>query len=137
MSEKLSNLDTYKGLIRLLGGYIEAFPATGLEKLFRTLLDVGVKCIPKDKKALEILTIAMRTEPPAAINKLVNGSFVDLLDVVVPMYKTEDGKAGVASWKSGDKVSNKIIDLIAQDGKTGHWSDSVGTKVSLIATGGI
>lgn len=100
------------------------------------MLELGLKCVPKDVKALAILDQVMNNEPPVAINKLVNGSFSEFLEDVRPIYRTEQGLVSTAAWCVGDKPSNRVVSLISTTGEAGYWCDSNGTKVSVIAIEG-
>jgi len=133
MLNEAKDLKLYKKLLRVLGGYADKFPATGVSKMFRAALDGGIKCVPKDKRALSILACIVDTDEsiPAQVQKLLNVRFADLELVCRPIYKDGNAK-NVAFWNVDGEVNDKILSLMNFDGKAGQWSDAEGKKVSLI-----
>jgi hypothetical protein len=130
------DLGLYKKLLRVLGGYSDKFPATGVSKLFKDVLDKGMKVIPKDKRAQRVLAKILNSEDsvPAKVQQLLNIRFADLPMDCRPIYK--DGKSKqVAFWQVDGKVNDKVLSLLSVDSKSGHWSDVNGSRVSLIDIG--
>jgi len=128
------DLNTYKKLLRTLGEYTDKFPSTGVDKYFKQALENGKKIMPKNKRALEIIDSVLRgsNSAPGAVQQLLNLRFADLPIEVRPIYK-EGNKKIVAFWDRGGAVQDKVLGLIAWDGKvTGAWSDADGKKVTLL-----
>ena len=129
------DLSLYKKLLRLLGGYSDKFPATGVDKMFKSLVGVGMKSIPKDKRALDILVALFEQEKsvPAVVQMLLNIRFADLPLAVRPIYKNGRTKE-VAFWEIDSKLHDKVITLLDFTGKApaGRWVDAEGKKVELL-----
>jgi len=128
-------LDVYKALVSVLGEYSDRFPATAADKLFDEAVSNGKKIVPKETRALRILSaiLANVTSIPARVQELLNIRFTDLAVDVRPMYRETD-KTYVAFWNRDGNVYDKVIDLVGFDGKSsGHWSDASGKKVKIIS----
>jgi len=123
----------YKKLLKTLGGYSSAFPATGVDGLFDTLIDQGKKILPSDKQAIKILDyIISNDSEPAAVQKLLNVRFADLPVECRPVTK-KGNKHEVAFWETKGIVSDKVKSLLDFDGSgKGKWSDMDGKSVTLI-----
>jgi len=129
------DLNLYKKLITLLGDYCLSLPATQAQKYYDLALKNGVKIMPSDKVALEILDsiISLEESVPSKIQKLLNIRFSDVQIEHRPNHK--DGKrVFVAFWHCDGKTSDKVLDLINFDGggTNGYWSNMKGEKVELI-----
>jgi len=134
--EKLSeakDLSLYKTLLLVLGDYSDKFPATGVSQLFKRALDTGMKIIPKDDRAVEILSVILGSSDsiPAKVQKLLNLRFADLDYTIKPIYKNGNRKE-VAFYQKDGKVNDKVLSLLHIDSQGGNWSDAKGEKVSLI-----
>lgn len=129
------DLSLYKKLLRLFGGYSDKFPATGVDKMFKSLVSIGMKALPKDKRALDILSNLFDQEKsiPAVVQMLLNIRFADLPLAVRPIYKNGRTKE-VAFWEVDGKLSDKVITLLDFTGKepAGSWADAEGKKVELL-----
>jgi len=128
------DLNTYKKLLRTLGEYTDKFPSTGVDKYFKQALENGKKIMPKNKRALEIIDSVLRgsDSAPGAVQQFLNIRFADLPIEVRPLYK-EGNRKVVAFWDKGGAVQDKVLGLIAWDGKSaGFWSDADGKKVTLL-----
>jgi len=128
------DVKVYKKLLRVLGDYSIRAPATGVDKLFDTVVEYGMKIMPKDKKALAILNYILSNPIPIAIQKLLNMRFSDLPKVEFrPIYRVGN-KHQVAWWNNNNQVFDKIQSLIDFKGigKTGQWTDINGENVTLI-----
>ena len=126
----------YKALLRVLGDYTTKAPMTGVDKLFQKAVDNGIKILPKDSKALEILSnvLCSDTTTSGVVQKLLNTRFSSLSIDIRPISKS-GRKKEVAFWDNGNRICDKVVDLINFDGKAkGNWCDVDGTKVSLIDT---
>lgn len=128
------DVNLYQKLLKVLGAYSAAVPATGVDNFFDVVAEHGKKVLPKDKKALEILGYVLSCGTAArVVHKLLNWRFSDLPVEYRPMMKN-GRKHLVASWSRDTKISDRIKDLVDFDlfGSTGRWTDIEGDKVSLI-----
>ena len=131
------NLKIYKTLLDIFNDYTEKFPATGLDRFLNDLISFGVKAVPKDKKAQEILFYVVygNIEPgsPAIVQDLLNRRFSDLDPKNKPYYKS-GRKKEIAFWCKGGNIYDKVISLIdaKEDASKGFWCDADGKKVTLI-----
>ena len=123
----------YKALIQILGDYSKSYGMTGVARLFQKAVDNGVKILPKDKAALDIIqSIVMVDSSSGAVQQLLNTRFSTLPIHVCPIAKVGRAKE-TAFWNSNGKFGDKVLDLINFDGKAaGYWSDVRGNKVSLV-----
>ena len=127
-----ADLNIFKDIVRTLGDYADRFPATGVEDLLDKLISAGVKCIPKDKMAQDILAYVIHDgTPPSAIQKLLNVRFAELPYDLRPLFRN-GRKHRVAMWCVDDNVTDKVQGLLKLDSKSGFWSDTNGEKVSLM-----
>jgi len=138
-----ARLDVYKQMITVIGEYIVKFPATGIDEFFNKLIENGVKTVPTDDKALNIVGAIFcgigpdTSEPcefsgPKAIQNFMNLRFSDLSVRLRPLYKDGEG-IKTASWSCGECVSDRVKDLVNPEGKaTGFWCSEDGDKISLI-----
>lgn len=128
------DVNLYQRLLKILGEYSASVPATGVDNLFDTASEQGKKILPKDKKALDILSSILDSGTTArVIHKLLNLRFSDLPVECKPIMK--DGrKHHVAHWSRAAKISDRVKDLIDWDntGKGGRWTDIDGEAASLI-----
>jgi hypothetical protein len=129
--ENAKDLKIYKKLIKILGEYTLNIPATGVNKILDEILSEGIKVIPKDKKALEILNYILNQEKSTAaiVQDLLNTRLCTLPLEVRPMIN----KTITAFWNIGDKLEDKVIGLLNFKGDDkGFWSDEKRNKVELI-----
>ena len=129
------DLEIQKRLLYLFGEYSSEVPATGASALFSKLVKNGLSGMPKDKRALAILSKVVKSDKsiPAKIQEILNLRFSGLPIEVRPIYKNGNMKE-VAFWERGGKIYDQVISLIDFDGKTrsGSWVDARGHKVDLI-----
>ena len=128
------NVSLYQKLLQILGGYSIDIPATGVDNLFDTAAESGKKIMPKDKKAVAILTWLLSCGAPSqVVQKLLNLRFSDLPVEIRPITKA-GRKHQTALFGRGRKISDQIKDLIDFEGsgKKGQWVDIDGEKVELI-----
>jgi len=132
--QEARDVSIYQRLLKTLGDYSAAIPATGIDNLFDVASGQGKKILPKDKKALEILDYILSSDITARIvHKLLNLRFSDLPVECRPIAK--DGrKHHVAHWSRGSKISDRVKDLVDWDnvGKVGHWTDIDGEAIILL-----
>ena len=132
--QEARDVSLYQRLLKVLGEYSAAVPATGVDKLFDIAVNQGKKILPKDKKALAILEYILSCGTAARIvHKLLNLRFSDLPVEHRPMMK--DGrKRLVAHWSRDTQISDRVKDLIDfnSSGTAGRWTDIDGDKISLI-----
>ena len=133
MINEAKDVNLYKKLLRTLGGYADKFPATGVSKMFKETLDKGMKVVPKNKRAQDILVCILDADEsvPAKVQKLLNLRFSDIDIVCRPIYKNGNAKQ-VAFWQVDGQVHDKVLSLLNLGGKDGSWSDMEGKKVTLI-----
>lgn len=132
--QEAQDVKLYKALIRILGEYSSAVPATGVDGLFDAAVKRGSKILPKDKTAVAILKYVLEGDSAArVVHKLLNMRFSNLPANLRPLAK-EGRKHLVAHWsRKNVLISDRVKDLIAWDGSgAGHWSDLEGGKVELI-----
>lgn len=126
------DLDVFKGLIVKFEEFTDRYPMTGISRIFKDILDRGLKVIPKDRTALDILYwIVKRDTDSKTVHDLLNLSFSDLPPTVRPIYKVGNRKL-TAFWCKKGKVYDKVFSLLDFDGSRGYWSDELGNKVGLI-----
>lgn len=126
------NLDIYKRLLRIIAEYVKNNPATGMDRLFDMACAGGIKIMPTDKLALEILDCVLNENSVSnSIQQLLNMRFSNCK--IRPLTK-EGRKHSVASWTRNDFTSDRIKDLINWEakGSAGFWSDINGEKVTLV-----
>jgi hypothetical protein len=127
-----ADLNVFKDIIKTLGEYADKFPATGVEDLLDKLISAGVKCIPKDKKAQEILTHVIHSgPPPGAVQKLLNMRFAELPYDLRPLHRS-GRRHRVAMWCVDGSVTDKVQGLLKLNSKSGYWSDTNCDKVTLM-----
>ena len=109
--KEAKGLNVYKKLLKVMGEYTDKFPATGVSKMLKQAIETGMKILPKDKRALDILNTVLYTDDsvPAAITRLLNLRFADIeIGDGRPIYKNGKVKE-VAFWSRGGKVYDKIL----------------------------
>ena len=124
----------YKKLLQALGDYCTRFPATGIDKLFDVMVDRGMKVLPKDKLAINILKYILKSNSSGAVvNKLLNMRFSNLPAEYRPMIMS-GRRREVAFWTRDSQTSDRIKDLVdfAGTGKAGKWTNMDGEAVKLI-----
>jgi len=129
------DLNIYKKLLTILSDYEDKFPATSVGGILKKCLENGLKIIPKDKEAQNILNglLTKDTSVPAIVQSLLNFRFTDLSIDLQPIYKGENGRRTVAFWSYDDKVYDKVLSLINLDLKAKcFWANAQGEKVELI-----
>lgn len=134
--QEAKDLKLYKKILNLFGDYVDRYPATGVSKMFKQICELGMKTVPKDKRAQQILwaTLAPFSGSPDAVTKILNLRFSDIeLADGRPIYQCGRTKE-VAFWKKGDQVSDKVLSLLNLDGESGAgtWTTAKGEKVKLI-----
>lgn len=133
MINESQELIIYKKVLNIFADFIDKQPATGLGKMYKQLLDLVLKCVPRDKRALEILDSILTVNAPKSIQTLLNISFIDLPITVRPMYLSGNTRE-VAFWKRGNNVYTKVCDLLnlSKDEGEGYWVNKDGNRVTLV-----
>lgn len=129
-----TDLNLFKRILSAFSCFIDNNPGTGMGRIYRSMLDTNVKIMPKDQRALDILSYLVKDKSDSAVvQDVVNKNFSDLPCTVRPVYKAGASKL-VAFWCVDGKIYNKAQDLLDLDGKGGtrFWSDEKGNKVDLI-----
>ena len=128
------DVEIYKKLLRTLGDYSLRAPATGVDRLFDTVIEQGKKILPKDKNALAILDYIFTNSVPTAVQKLLNLRFSDLPKVEFRPVIKVGKKHETAWWSRNTSISDKVKDLIdwKGSGKAGRWTDIDGETVTLL-----
>jgi hypothetical protein len=128
------DLGVYKKLLSALGKYVGQFPATGMNPLFKSVVDRGMKILPKDERALLILNTILSTGSDAAkVQSLLNISFADLPLDVRPQY-FDGSNNTTAFWGKNGKLFDRVMSLLNVDekDKSDGWMDLGREKVKLI-----
>ena len=127
-------MQVYKKLMRALGDFSDKYPSTGMDKYFSKGLEVGLKIMPKDKRALQIIDYVLSNDTaPAAVQKFLNLRFIGLPVDIRPIYKADKGRKLVAFWCADGNVMSKVVDLVGLKSQAkGYWCDEAGKKVSLV-----
>lgn len=129
------DLNVYKRITRTLSGYADKFPTTGVNQLAKAAISTGLKIVPKDKKALEILDhiFASGSSIPYKVQQFLNMRFSDLPVHLRPIYK-EGNKKMTAFREIDGNLHDKVKSLVDFTGKAkaGKWTDQDGNKVELI-----
>lgn len=136
--EESQNIVLYKHLLNMFGEFCNKFPMSSVDRLFQRLCDGGAKIIPKDKRALDILSSSTGVNPEggdSGVQGLLNKRFSELTYCVRPTNKA-GRRHEVAYWCRDGQVYDKVINLINFDGNSGKgfWSDAEGKKVELLDT---
>ena len=135
MSKILSeakDLNIYKMMVDMFSCFIDKYPGSGMGKVYRQLLDAGLKCVPKDKRAQEMFGHVLTDNTPRSIQDLLNTNFTELPIGLRPLYKASNSKL-VAFWKKGEKIYNRIFDMLDLEGEgKGGWCDEKGETVKLL-----
>ena len=132
--DEAKNLNVYKKLVDVFAQYSDNFPATGVDKYLIKLYTNGLKCVPKDKLAQNILlgVLTCQKSVPALVQEVLNVRFADLHVEIRPQFAVGD-KAEVAFWSQNKKVSDKVLSLIDFDlSGDGEWTDTTGKVVKLL-----
>jgi len=126
-------LNTYKRLLSVFSEFVDKNPGTGLSNVYAKILSCGVKCLPKDKRAMEILnSVIFNKTVSQTVQELMNTALTDLPVTVRPVYKKGNFKL-TAFYNKAGKNLNKVMDLLHLDKETGGvWADEGGEQVDLI-----
>lgn len=127
------DLDVFKKILNAFAVFVDSQPGTGMGKIYRQLLDVGLKSVPKNQRAQSILAYVIKTESaPASVQALMNTCLAELPVTLRPVYKSGNSKL-TAFWSKGGKIYSKVIDLLDLNNEgSGEWVDEKGNKVELI-----
>jgi hypothetical protein len=128
------DLDIYKKLVMILSDFVDKYPGTGMGKVYRQVLNAGLKVMPKDEKALDILGYVIKDGGPKAVQDLMNRTFCELPITIRPVYKDGNAKR-TAFWSKDSKIYDKVRDLLDLNGSgvKGEWSDEKSNKVTLLS----
>lgn len=126
------DLKIFKRILDLFGEFVELYPGTGMSRVYKSILDAGMKSMPKDKRAIEMINFVVTNNVPKSVQDLQNTSFNDLPISLRPLYKSGNSKL-VAFWGREGKLGNKVFDLLDLEGEgKGKWVDEKGEPVTLI-----
>jgi hypothetical protein len=131
------DLTLYKRLLSVLGEYSILVPCTGVSKMFDLAVKGGIKVMPKDEMAHDILRYVLYSVEAKSVagivHKFLNMRFSDLPVEHRPMIKVSK-RHEVAFWARGKVLSDRVKDLINFDdtNDVGYWSDVDGNKQELI-----
>jgi hypothetical protein len=131
--DEATNLNVYKQLLVLFSKFIDQYPGTGAGNIYRSIMQNGLKIVPKDKRVLDILEYIIGLGEFKSVQELLSKSFSDLPITIRPVYK-EGTRKITAFWEVDGVLYNKIIDLINIDGSggTGKWVNEKGEKIKLM-----
>ena len=125
----------YKMLIDALGEFTQNLPMTGIAKYLDKAIANGMKIIPTDMHAINIITNCMFEDTPnGSVQQFLNLRFGDLPYSLRPFYKNEADKIELAYWCRNSATSDRVTALVdfEGDGGSGFWCDVKGNKVALI-----
>lgn len=131
-----TNLDLYKKLVAVFSDFTDQHPGSGIGKIYRALLSTGLKAIPKDKLAQEILNSFVsgsvkNLSVPQSVHQILNKNFSDLPYEIKPVYK-DGNKRLVPFWCKGETLCSRVIDLLSLDKESaGKWTDEKRGSVKL------
>ena len=127
------DLDLFKKIVSAFAAFIEQQPGTGMGKIYKQLLNAGLKCMPKDARALDIISSLMTDNTPKSVQDLVNTNFASLPITVRPLYRHKQSKL-VAFWSKSGQLYSKVFDLLDLNGagSAGFWADEQGKKIDLL-----
>lgn len=134
MINESKDVSLYKKMVSAFGEFTEMYPGTGASKIYQALLSKGHKCMPKDKRAQDILFFCLDNKSDSgAAQCLMNTNFSSLPTVLCPNY-LENKKKMIAFWNASGQLCSKAIDLVDLEMTSGKkfWSDEKGEKVTLI-----
>jgi len=126
----------YKKLLNIFGDFCDNHPATSVDGLFELLIEKGIKILPKDKRALDILNcmVCGCDSIPMQVQKILNMRFGNLPTELKPITKS-GRRHEIAFWCKDGSVFDQVKMLLNFEGKgVGFWSDANGEKVTLIDT---
>jgi hypothetical protein len=129
-----TDLNLFKRILGAFSCFVGSQPGTGMNRVYRSMLDINTKMMPKDQRALDILSYITKDKSDSAIvQDIMNKSLNDLPCTIRPVYKAGSAKF-VAFWSVDGKIYSKAVDLLDLDGKgsSKYWSDEKGNKVDLI-----
>lgn len=133
--EDREDLKLFKKVVHVFGYYCDKLPGTAVEPLYNELLQRGLKCLPSDHVAINVLHYMLDRKLPDAskVGEIMNLRFLDLPADVRPVFLDKDKTETVASWKRGDKIYDRIMSLInLEDGSKGSWVSQSGEAVKLL-----
>lgn len=142
MNKKLiveaKSVDLYKKLLNIFGAYYDLYPATSVDGLFELMIKKGIKTLPSDKRALDILSFLIcpkGSTTASIVHSILNTRFGDLPAELKPVTKS-GRRDEVAFWNKDDKVLDKVKDLLnfGDEKSKGFWSCAKGEKVTLLDT---
>lgn len=134
MVTESKDVSVYKKLINALSYWSEKFPMTGVDSLYKAAIDKGKSILPKDKRALSILSYILSNNTyPAAVSALINTRFADLPVELKPIAVV-DKRQELAFWNVDGRVTDLVKNLIDFEGgkSKGFFCDMEGKKVTLI-----
>lgn len=130
------DLEIYKSLVNLFTEYVSVFSTSRAEKVLDYLINSGLKVIPDDSLAQEILLYMLNSKNsvPIKVLELLNLKFSDLPLNLRPRYQ-EGFEVKNAFWKVGNDISDSVFSLITivdENSCQRFWCDSNGNKVELL-----
>lgn len=134
--EAKQEMGIFKALLRMLLDYSDKSTGTSITGILNQFLEVGIKALPRDRRALAILrhVLFCKETSSGKMQKLLNTRFSDLPVCIRPQYQ-EDKKILVAFWERDGKIYDKLFSLVnVETGKQGSWSSESGESVKLIDT---
>lgn len=134
MLNEAKDLSLFKRILSAFSCFVERQPGTGMNRIYKNMLDSNIGMMPKDQRALDILSNVVKDKSDSAVvQDVVNKTFTDLPCTVRPSYRNGSAKL-VAFWCKGGKVYSKVFDLLNFDKSSGQgfWSNESGEKVNLL-----
>jgi hypothetical protein len=130
------NVQTYKKLLNIFGGFCDEYPASSVDRLFELMVEKGIKILPSDKRAMDILNylICECDSVSMRVQKILNMRFRNLPAELKPITKS-GRRHEIAFWCIDGAVFDQVRRLLNfESGSKGFWSDAEGKKVQLLNT---
>ena len=124
---KNKKLTIYKSIITNFHDYYTRFPMTVSDKYLELIVYNGLKIVPTDERAQDVLIYILSTydKPEACVQHLLNDKFDSLPPEIRPVVEVEkgDGKFATAKWANDTGEHTSIWSMINLDGsKKAYWS---------------
>jgi hypothetical protein len=126
--DEAKDLTLYKKLVVVFSDFVDKYPGTGVGNIYRNLVEVGIKSMPSDKKALDILKYVIENY---SVSDIMNKRLSELPITLKPVYKQGNTKL-CAFYCVDGKLHDRAINLLNFEGKKGNWTDENCEKVSLL-----
>ncbi len=137
MTDTAKSLEVYKQILEILNSYTDIFDNTLIGYHLESIISKGIKVLPIDTRAIEILKQITKNREAIAVKveMIINGTFDNVGITLRPRYLDNNQDIHVAKWCKDNEISNKIIDLLNfNDSEEGYWCNDKKEQVTLINT---